>query len=242
MNPLSSLEYIMATTNIYVLRLQGGCWYIGKSANPAKRFEEHLRGEGSAWTQLHKPITCERVISNVSAFDEDKYTKEYMAKYGIDKVRGGTYVASELDEEQIASLQKEIWGAQDKCTRCGRVGHFVKDCFATSDCNGCEIIDDYVYECEKCNKEFETEKECEKHVASCKRKDTYVNSSSGCYRCGRTGHYANDCYAKKHAKGYSIDDSDSDESYTKSTDKCFKCGRKGHYASDCYANTTYSYR
>ena len=30
------------------------------------------------------------------------------------------------------------------------------------------------------------------------------NSSSSCFRCGRTGHYANSCYAKSHKNGYKI--------------------------------------
>jgi predicted GIY-YIG superfamily endonuclease len=132
----------MADTNIYILRLQGGHYYIGKSNNPMKRYEEHLRGNGSSWTRLYKPIACERVITNASAFDEDKYTKEYMAKYGIEKVRGGTYVETELSDKQVDSLQTEIWAAQDKCTRCGRSGHFVNACFATTNCEGDKIKGD----------------------------------------------------------------------------------------------------
>jgi hypothetical protein len=181
-----------------------------------KRFEEHLQGQGSAWTTLHKPIACERVISNASAFDEDKYTKEYMAKYGIDKVRGGTYVETELDDEQVATLQKEIWGAQDKCTRCGRTGHFVKDCYATTDTNGNEIDVEYVYECEKCNREFDTERDVETHERTCRGNKRVIQT-----------------YYSTHQ---------SPQKYTKPLNTCYRCGRAGHYASDCYATTFYSKR
>jgi hypothetical protein len=27
-----------------------------------------------------------------------------------------------------------------------------------------------------------------------------------CYRCGRTSHYANECYASTHRRGYDLDD------------------------------------
>ena len=31
---------------------------------------------------------------------------------------------------------------------------------------------------------------------------TYETQSIECFRCGRDGHYANTCYAKKHIQGY----------------------------------------
>lgn len=221
----------MADTNIYILRLQGGHYYIGKSNNPMKRYEEHLRGNGSSWTRLYKPIACERVIENVSAFDEDKYTKEYMAKHGIEKVRGGTYVETELSQEQVDNLQKEIWAAQDKCTRCGRSGHFVDACFATTKCDGDEIEDvEYVWPCEKCDKEFTSKTLCEQHEKTCRSKNTYISMSQPkCFRCGLSGHYASTCYVKLH--------NEPNPSYKQKSNPCYKCGRSGHYASDCYAST-----
>jgi len=32
-----------------------------------------------------------------------------------------------------------------------------------------------------------------------------------CFKCGRQGHYANQCYAKTHSKGYSLDSGSSDD-------------------------------
>lgn len=165
-------------TNIYILRLQGGRYYVGKSDNVMKRYEQHIAGLGSAWTKKYKPISVEKVIENVSPFDEDKFTKEYMAKYGIDKVRGGTYVSVELDDFQKEALNTEIWGAQDKCTLCGRKGHFVKDCYAKTDVSGNEIV-------------YEDDSE----------DDSDESDTVTCYKCGREGHYSPDCYAKKHVDG-----------------------------------------
>ena len=164
----------MSKTNIYILRLKGGKFYIGKSDNIMIRYKEHLEGTGSSWTKLHKPIAIEKIVENTSNFDEDKYTKEYMAKYGIDNVRGGTYVSTILDDFQIETLNREIWGAQNKCTRCGRPGHFVKDCFANSTINS-EVFDsesdsEIVWCCEYCDYEFETERACASHEIKCKNK------------------------------------------------------------------------
>jgi len=173
------------STNIYVLRLEGGRFYVGKSNDVAKRYQEHLAGAGSAWTRKYRPIVLEREIPNASPFDEDKLTKELMAKHGIDKVRGGSYVMETLPEFHTEALKMELWGATNKCTTCGRSGHFVKDCYASKDVTG---------------KYIETDSEGEDDSDSDNSyRDT--RSTGRCYRCGRTGHYSPDCYARSHADG-----------------------------------------
>ena len=47
----------------------------------------------------------------MSMFEEDALTKEYMAKYGIENVRGGTYCKEILDTAQVELLKKEIQSA-----------------------------------------------------------------------------------------------------------------------------------
>ena len=88
-------------TNIYILSLEGGNYYVGKSDNPAQRFIQHINGEGAAWTKKHRPLKLLNIYENQSPFDEDKHVKELMAKYGIDKVRGGTYVQD--NQHQVAN-------------------------------------------------------------------------------------------------------------------------------------------
>ena len=117
------------TTNIYILKLQGGNYYVGKSADPDARIQQHFDGRGASWTRLHKPLKVEKVIKAASAFDEDRYVKEYMAKHGIDKVRGGSYVTVNLDDVQEEALERELCGAADACTKCGRKGHFAASCY-----------------------------------------------------------------------------------------------------------------
>ena len=118
------------STNIYILKLEGGNYYVGKSDNPAQRLDQHLKGKGASWTKIHRPVKLVKIIENASHFDEDKHVKELMAKFGIDKVRGGTYVQETLSEAQEESLKKEIRSATDCCTRCGQAGHFVANCWA----------------------------------------------------------------------------------------------------------------
>ncbi len=115
-------------TNIYILRLTGGNYYVGKSSDVETRIQEHFASTGSAWTTLHKPLSVDRIIKDVDSFDEDTWVKRYMSQKGIDKVRGGSYSTLTLTPIQIAALNHELKGVTDKCFNCGKSGHFVADC------------------------------------------------------------------------------------------------------------------
>jgi predicted GIY-YIG superfamily endonuclease len=106
---------------IYVLKLEDGCIYVGKTTNPSARLGQHRNGggyKGSAWTRLHPPTAsdykmCRPVKKEYSGLEEDKMTKIWMMKRGIDKVRGGSYSQCVLPAQQLASLKRELW--HNKC-------------------------------------------------------------------------------------------------------------------------------
>ena len=148
---------------LYILELEDDCWYVGTSTNFSRRFQQHIDGEGSAWTKFHKPIKIERTMECTSVFMEDNMTKTLMMEFGIDKVRGGSYCQVELREDQILNLKREFATAQDHCIiclqekhpgkactqkpkrriceRCGRNTHFVKNCYAKKHLDGTILLD-----------------------------------------------------------------------------------------------------
>ena len=113
---------------VYVLYLEGNKFYVGKCSDVKKRWQQHRAGQGSVWTSLYKPVKIVTVYKQVSSFEEDKVTKVYMSRYGIDNVRGGSYITVQLSDEQIRAVKKELLFASDRCIRCEAFGHYAKNC------------------------------------------------------------------------------------------------------------------
>ena len=177
---------------IYVLKLEQGKYYVGKTNNPHFRLENHCNGNGSAWTQKYKPLKVLELLPNKDNYDEDKITRQYMDKYGIANVRGGAYVKVNLDQSTLQELTRMSNSTNNKCFTCGKSGHFAKECEENKNTKDGEDSDGW----ETCSDE-ENDEECDSNEEC--DSDEEINC---CFRCGRTGHYSPSCYALKHIKGY----------------------------------------
>jgi len=192
--------------NIYVLKLEKGKYYVGKTNNPRFRLENHFNSNGSQWTKKYKPLKIIEIKPDCDDYDEDKITRQYMDKYGIENVRGGSFVSINLEQSVIDTLKQMDNGTNNKCFNCGKEGHFARNCRnygleEDSEEEEEEEDDEIVFECGYCEQEFTSERQCIKHTQGCNPYG-YKKEAKGCFRCGRNGHYTSQCYASTHVKGY----------------------------------------
>jgi hypothetical protein len=136
--------------HIYILELEYGKYYVGKTNNLGFRIEQHFHSGGSAWTRKYSPVRVLEVINNCDDYDEDKYTRIYMDKYGIENVRGGSFCEEFLDEATVTMLKKMSNSAKNKCFVCGKLGHFATEC---ETCDSFEDMDKCLFTLETFIKE-----------------------------------------------------------------------------------------
>lgn len=204
---------------VYILECKNGKYYVGKTNNLELRLNQHFSNVGCEWTKIYPPIKLIEKYEKCDGYDEDKYTLKTMEKYGIDNVRGGSWttIMLSLDEQEL--IKKRILSAQNRCYKCGKTGHFIKDCigspgsFQKVQIKGLSSHPEY-------NDKLGTIKcWCEtrmRWLVDIGEKDLYIKDINiwnpeppsfpygSCYRCGRRNHYAQNCYARKDVIGNDI--------------------------------------
>jgi hypothetical protein len=123
---------------IYVLQLDNRptpFFYVGKATNIALRIQQHQDGTG-AFCITGKPFTRVDPVTKGSTDDMESWERNEvltrMFEFGIDNVRGWMYTLKTMPEEQKISAFDQVCEKFDRCRKCGRGTHFVRDCQALS--------------------------------------------------------------------------------------------------------------
>ena len=229
---------------IYVLKLKHNKFYIGKTTNPQFRLDNHFDSLGSEWTKKYIPLKLHELIPDQSNHDEQRITQEYMAKYGIDNVRGGPWCKVTLDTLEKIFIQRLLAGENDACFNCGAADHFVNDCPMKYKSNRSKKTkkSKSTWNCKFCDRGFDSCRGCtfheNVHCVQRKGKDKYYNPARALVDELRDFSSEEDDY-EEYEDSYESEEDDYEEyedSYGKSV-QCFRCGRQGHYANKCYAKT-----
>jgi hypothetical protein len=134
----SVLRHNMAqpTGGVYVLKLDDGCFYVGKSSNVDARVAQHASGSVhcASWCKSHGVTNIQRMKTECppSGDDLDAWEKNetlvQMMRHGVDKVRGWAFTNESLNMDQLVTLKTLLTEQADVCRRCGFHGHFVSTC------------------------------------------------------------------------------------------------------------------
>jgi len=119
---------------VYVLQLQNGGYYVGKSDNIDARVQQHTTGVGSAWCR-HKGGCVKEVPTVFAGSLEDTASWEMnetvtqMLLHGYENVRGWEFSScGALTSGELDTIKNVIMGQTDMCRKCGNGGHFAQGC------------------------------------------------------------------------------------------------------------------
>ncbi len=152
-----------------------------------------------------QPQTTQQVITNTLIHPCQYCGKEFETKSGAVYHENFYCKTKPVSNNSSPKTKSSPSSPKKFCGICGRTGHVESECFANTTKLGQKIVD--IYCCEYCGKEFDSLKGLTYHEnVHCKAKlkskpQANQQIQDACYRCGRSGHYASNCFATSHISG-----------------------------------------
>ena len=103
-------------TDVYVLKLQNGNYYVGKTDRGEERLKEHVKGRGAEWTKMHKPEKIHAYYRNAGDSGEKKVFNQMVKKYGAKKVRGAHFTKRKVSAAELRKMEESV-GLKKKSSR-----------------------------------------------------------------------------------------------------------------------------
>ena len=99
----------MATFSLYVYMLQNNAWFLYPIAKEceATAVTEECQALYE-FVRLHPPVSIVEILPVNDEIEVDAQVKQYMRRFGIDKVRGGSYSDVVLSDDTVRHLTKEL--------------------------------------------------------------------------------------------------------------------------------------
>ena len=146
MSSSSTTEQILGTLasptsdqrGVYVVVLDNGNRYVGKSENITSRIQQHKLGYGSAWCKQNgthslrqeAPITPPHNDLNIW---EQNETIAQMMQHGCNRVRGWEFTTcNQLSNVECEMYERLVFASANVCRNCGHTGHYANQCKQTT--------------------------------------------------------------------------------------------------------------
>jgi predicted GIY-YIG superfamily endonuclease len=90
----------------YVLQLEEGRWYVGRTQSLNNRLTAHWNGDGAKWTKVYSPV-CLYALYHGDR--EQEMTEALIAEHGYQVVRGGDFCQEKhLNPKQVKRMINRI--------------------------------------------------------------------------------------------------------------------------------------
>lgn len=119
---------------VYVIVLDNGKRYVGKSENIPTRIQQHKHGNGSAWCKQNGTVTLWQDTAITPMLDdlnvwEQTETIAQMIEHGCNNVRGWEFTSCNLLTKLECELFERLARASlNACRTCGYNGHYANQC------------------------------------------------------------------------------------------------------------------